>query len=176
MSEDLEQEHIPSKSARKREMTALQKMGEELVGLSERELARMPLENENLERAIQEARKIRSNSALRRQLQYIGKLMRRIDSTAIADALTELHQQHQATNDSFHQLENLRDELLAPQNTSVEAAMDSFSGADRQHLRQLLKQHRREEVAGKAGPTSRKLFRYLRELADSESESESESD
>ncbi len=159
------EEFTPSKSARKREMTALQKIGEELVGLSERELARMPLEDEKLQQAIHEARRIRSNSARRRQLQYIGKLMRNIDATPLANALAALHQQQHVT-DAFHQIEDHRDQLLTGTNEAVEAILQEYPQADRQHLRQLVKAHQKEERANKAGAASRKIFRYLKDLAE----------
>ena len=68
----------PSKSARKREYLALQKLGEELITLKQSELDSLPLD-ENLLEAILEAQQIKAHGALRRQKQYIGKLMRHID-------------------------------------------------------------------------------------------------
>ena len=80
----------PSKSQLKREMTALQKIGEELVGLSERELAKIPIVDEDLQLAIEEAHRIRSNNARKRHLQYIGKVMRNVDTAPIVQALDQL--------------------------------------------------------------------------------------
>ena len=68
-----EEELGPSKTALKRQMTALQKLGEALVELSERELVRIPVDDERLLEVIREARAIKSNSARRRHLQYLGK-------------------------------------------------------------------------------------------------------
>ena len=68
----------PSKSARKREYLALQKLGEELIALKQSELDSLPLD-ENLLEAVVEAQQIKARGALRRQKQYIGKLMRHID-------------------------------------------------------------------------------------------------
>ena len=68
----------PSKSARKREYLALQKLGEELIALKQSELDSLPLD-ENLLEAVVEAQQIKAHGALRRQKQYIGKLMRHID-------------------------------------------------------------------------------------------------
>lgn len=79
----------PSKSARKREYLALQKLGEELVTLRESELLSMPLDEDLLE-AVQEARRIKAHGALRRQKQYIGKLMRHVDPEPINAALERL--------------------------------------------------------------------------------------
>ncbi len=79
----------PSKSARKREYLALQKLGEELLTLQESDLARIDLDEDLLE-AVLEARQIRSHGALRRQKQYIGKLMRRIDPEPLRAALARV--------------------------------------------------------------------------------------
>ena len=76
----------PSKSARKREYLALQKLGEELLTVKESDLAAMDLDDELLE-AIQDARRIKSHGALRRQKQFIGKLMRGIDPEPVRAAL-----------------------------------------------------------------------------------------
>lgn len=79
----------PSKSARKRAYLALQKLGEELITLRESDLQAMPLEEE-LRDAVLEARRIKAHGALRRQKQYIGKLMGRIDPEPIREALERL--------------------------------------------------------------------------------------
>ena len=79
----------PSKSARKRAYLALQKLGEELITLRESDLHAMPL-NEELRDAVLEARRIKARGALRRQKQYIGKLMGRVDPEPIHEALERL--------------------------------------------------------------------------------------
>ena len=79
----------PSKSARKREYLALQKLGEELITIRESDLQSMPLDEDLLE-AIMEASRIKSHGALRRQKQYIGKLMRHVDPEPINAALERL--------------------------------------------------------------------------------------
>lgn len=154
----------PSKSALKRQMTALQKLGEELVGLSDRELARIPIADEDLHRVILEARGINSRSARRRHLQYLGKLMRSVDPEPIERALAELHQGRRESARAFQGLEHWRDRLLAEGDGALDELLADQPGADRQQLRQLIRQHRREVEAGKPPAASRKLFRYLREL------------
>ncbi|MDH3860965.1 MAG: DUF615 domain-containing protein [Gammaproteobacteria bacterium] len=79
----------PSKSARKRAYLALQKLGEELVTLREADLQTIPLDEE-LREAVMEARGIKAHGALRRQKQYIGKLMGRVDPEPIREALERL--------------------------------------------------------------------------------------
>ena len=79
----------PSKSARKREYLALQKLGEELISLKESDLASLPLD-ENLLEAVLEARQIKAHGAMRRQKQYIGKLMRHIDPEPLRIGMVKL--------------------------------------------------------------------------------------
>ena len=156
----------PSKSELKRRMLALQSLGETLVSLSERELARIPIEDDTLREAIDEARAIRSNSARKRHLQFIGKLMRGIDPEPISRALDALHESHQRQTDAFHTLEALRDRVLDEGDAGVQEVMTQWPDADRQQLRQLVRQHRLETQKGKAPAASRKLFRYLKELSE----------
>lgn len=79
----------PSKSARKREFLALQKLGEELIQLKESDLRQIGLSEDLLE-AVLEARHIKAHGALRRQKQYIGKIMRHIDPEPIRAAMIRL--------------------------------------------------------------------------------------
>ncbi len=157
-------DQAPSKSALKRRMLALQQLGESLVALNDKQLDRVPVEDERLLQAIRETRQIRSNSARRRHMQFIGKLMRDIDATAIEQALESMHQARQQDNDTFHQLEQLREEILQAGVSGVELVMQRWPQADRQQLRQLVLQHQREIARNKPPAASRKLFKYLREL------------
>ena len=79
----------PSKSARKREYIALQKLGEELMALKISELEGLPLDD-GLREAVMEARQIKAHGALRRQKQYIGKLMRHIDPEPLRIEMAKL--------------------------------------------------------------------------------------
>ena len=79
----------PSKSARKREYIALQKLGEELITLQPSELDSLPLDESLLE-AVLEAKQIKAHGALRRQKQYIGKLMRHIDPEPLRIEMAKL--------------------------------------------------------------------------------------
>ncbi|NCF74582.1 MAG: DUF615 domain-containing protein [Gammaproteobacteria bacterium] len=79
----------PSKSARKREYLALQKLGEELITLKPSDLDALPLD-ENLRDAVMEAQQIKAHGALRRQKQYIGKLMRHLDPEPLRVEMAKL--------------------------------------------------------------------------------------
>ena len=79
----------PSKSARKREYIALQKLGEDLITLKESDLQSLTLDD-RLREAVMEARQIKAHGALRRQKQYIGKLMRHIDVEPLLAEMAKL--------------------------------------------------------------------------------------
>ena len=163
--DDLEEEYSgPSKSAVKRQMIALQEIGESLTRLTEKQLLNVPIEDERLLIAIRETHQIKSNSARKRQLQYIGKLMRDTDVEAIERSLLAMYKHKQDKNDAFHQLEKLRDSILEQGVAGIEQVVTRWSTADRQHLRQLVLQHQRELKNNKPPAASRKLFKYLREL------------
>jgi len=161
---DFEGELPPSKSELKRQMLALQRLGESLLDLNDKQLAQIPITDEQLLLAIRETHRIRSNSARKRHLQFIGKLMRGIDPEPIERAVQAIHQSQQNSRDAFHQLEKLRDDALAAGAAGVELIIARWPQAERQQLRQLILQHQREMQRGKPPTASRKLFRYLREL------------
>ena len=160
------EEEAPSKSALKRRMLALQQLGEVLVGLSEKQLENISVEDERLLDAIREAKAMRSRSARRRHMQLIGKIMRDIDAEAIETALQAMDNQRKEDANSFHQLEQLRDEVMAAGVKGTELVVARWPQADRQQLRQLILQHQRESNNNKPPAASRKLFRLLRELAE----------
>lgn len=162
--DDIGDDAPPSKSARKREMTARQDLGVALCELSPRELARIPIEDDALLAAIEESRRIGHHSALRRHRQYIGKLMRRIDPEPLQQALAELHRERRGAAAAHQDLERLRDELIARGDAGLASVLARFPDADRQRLRQLLREARRERDADRPPAASRRLFRYLREL------------
>ena len=85
----MEDDDFISKSERKRRMTALQRLGEELVELSPDQLARLALP-EDLREAVLECRRLTRHEAIRRQMQYIGKLMRDLDAAPIASQLAQM--------------------------------------------------------------------------------------
>ena len=157
-------EEGPSKSEVKRQMHALQDLGKTLSGMNDKQLAQLPIDDEKLLQALRETRRIRSKNALKRHLQYVGKLMRDVDPEPIEAALEVMRRPAREANALFHQLEELRDEVLAAGVNGVEIVLTRWPDADRQQLRQLILQHQREQQKGKPPAASRKLFRYLRDL------------
>ena len=151
----------PSKSQRKRESSALQDLGAELVALSAERLARIEIP-ERLRDAITEARRITSHEGRRRQMQFIGKLMREIDPAPLQAAVDEANGVSAAANARQHALERLRERLLADDAVCAEIAR-AHPGIDIQHLRQLRRNALREAEQGKPPRAFREIFRVLRE-------------
>lgn len=155
----------PSKSERKRQMHARQALGEELANMSNAELAEMPVPADLLE-AIAIARRIKSREALRRQYQYIGKLMRKLETSDLEDAMEKRHEHDHSLTRSFHELEAWRDRLIIEGMPAIDEFKAEIPAADRQKLRQLSSNARKESEQGQPPRSSRLLFRYLRELKD----------
>lgn len=155
----------PSKSQLKRESHALQEMGEELVGLPATKLAKIPMPDE-LAEAVALARKIKARGGLKRQLQYIGKIMRSIDAEPIVKALDEIKNAAGKNAAKFHRLEQWRDRLINEGDVALEQLLEEFPQADRQHLRQLTRNAQAEAAKNKPPKSAREIFRYLRELGE----------
>lgn len=151
----------PSKSVRKRQMHALQEMGERLVGLPRADLDRIQIDDERLREAVELARSITARGGLKRQLQFIGKLMRSVDVEPIAEGLAMLDQQHSATTAEFHRVELARDRLRAEGDAALGDILAIWPEAEISLLRQWIRQHPREIERGNAKAHSKKLFRYL---------------
>jgi ribosome-associated protein len=152
-------DNIPiSKSERKRQMIALQKLGETLVTLSSAQLDKIPLDPV-LADAIKEARNLSSHEAKRRQLQYIGRLMRSVDPAPIQAAIDQFELKKGQSKALLHQIERWRDRLLAEDNKALEEFLNQYPEVDHQHMRQLV---RNAKKALRGADTA--LFRYLRSI------------
>lgn len=156
----------PSKSQKKREMEALQGLGEELVDLGRDQLAKIDLPDD-LRDAVRDAQRFTKHEARRRQLQYIGRIMRGLDAAPIRAALDAIRGVSAAATARMHALERLRTRLLADENVLGEIA-GSHPGADLQHLRQLRRNALKERQLGKPPRAYREMFRALRGLDSTE--------
>lgn len=153
-----------SKTKRKAAMEALQDLGEKLVSLPKDKLDKLGLP-ENLHTAVLEARRITSNGAIRRQMQYIGRLMREVDTEPIADQLQRWEGKHNAENAHFHQLERWRERLLKDEDAVAEF-MRLYPQTNSQQLRTLIRNSQREYIANKPPKSSRELFKLLRDITE----------
>jgi ribosome-associated protein len=167
MSTDTEQfvETGPSKSQLKRDMTALQALGEQLITLTPALLEKCALPG-TLLAAIEEYHRIPSSKhgALRRHIQYIGKVMRDVPPDTLDHIRQQLQQQDLQEKRHFHDLENLRANLLSGDNTVLARFVDDHPGADIQLIRSLIRNARKEADRNQPPESSRKLFKLLRSL------------
>jgi ribosome-associated protein len=151
-----------SKTRRKEDMHALQKIGAELIELSEDQLSGMQLP-ERLKDAVLEAKRLRPREALRRQMQFIGRLMRDINAAPIRAQLDRWRSQSDAHTGQLHAIERWRDELIEG-DPALERFLREHPGADSQKLRALMRNARRERDAGQPPKSYRELFRVLRDI------------
>lgn len=154
----------PSKSQLKREMHALQTLGEAIIAMTPAERARFPLSDDMLA-AVEETARVRSHEGRRRHMQYVGKVMRREDLEAIKAVYDEIEQEKLRRDHAFHRLEAWRDRLLDEGDGAVEAFITDYPDVDRQTLRQLIRNAQRERDKGKPPASARKLFKLIRDTA-----------
>ena len=153
----------PSKSQLKRDTHALQQLGSELLEIPESDWHLFDLSDE-LMAALRETKRIRSNSARKRQLQYIGKLMRNIETEPIREYFVQRRTEHNQQTKAHHELEIWRDRLISEGDLAIEEFLKLYTTAHRQHLRQLVRQAGKEAAQNKPLKSSRALFRYIRDL------------
>jgi ribosome-associated protein len=153
---DDESDDFISKTRRKKDATALQVMGKELVQLGHEALARIDMP-ESLREAVVECKRLSKHEAIRRQMQYIGKIMRDIDAEPIAAQLAALKAPTARDNALFHLAEKWRLELLA-EPEALARFTQSFPAADEKKLRTLVEQAREERAKSSGVKRFRELF------------------
>lgn len=154
----------PSKSQRKRDSEALQKLGLAIVELSDSQYRKIPLEGP-LKEAIDLARRLNVREGRRRQLQYIGKLMRSADVEPLREALAKIQGQSARETGQLHLLERWRERLLEDENGDALTEFRTlYPHADLQQLRSLIRQSQKEKDQGQPPKSSRQLFKTLREI------------
>ncbi|MEQ1772694.1 MAG: ribosome biogenesis factor YjgA [Burkholderiales bacterium] len=152
----------PSKTQRKNDAHALQTLGAALVALNRERLSQIDLP-ESLRDAVLAAQRITAHEGRRRQLQFIGKLMRNVDPAPIQARLDEWNSVSKEQIAHLHHIERWRDRLLAEPGALGELATE-FPHADLQQLRTLIRNTQREREQSKPPKNYRALFQSLREL------------
>jgi ribosome-associated protein len=152
----------PSKTKKKEAMHELQDLGAELVELSVGQLKRINLP-EDLFSAVRECQKITAHGARRRQLMYIGKMMRHLEDEPIRAGLALIRGESSAETARLHRLERLRTRLLEDESVLSEIAT-LWPGVDLQHLRQLRRNALKEQETNKPPKNFRAIFQILQEL------------
>lgn len=153
---------IVSKTKKKREMHELQALGVALVRLSDWQLANLDIP-QDLKAAVLEAKRIKSNEAKRRQMQYIGRLMREVDPAPIRARLGALEGSSAQATARHRRLEAWRERLLGDDGALTEFAA-AFPAADLQALRTLIRNARKEQKEGKPPRAYRELFRIVKDI------------
>ena len=164
MTEEIPEEDFPiSKTKRKHEMDALQDLGAALVELSQDKLNQLDLPD-NLRTAVKDAKKLtNARGAQRRQLQYIGKIMRSVDPAPIQAKLDAWRGVTKEETNKMHLLERWRERLLE-QDAALGEFLQSHPDVDVQYLRTLIRNAHKEKTNNKPPKSSRALFRLLREV------------
>ena len=152
----------PSKTKQKEVMHELRDLGAELVELSVGQLKRINVP-ENIFDAVRECQKITAHGARRRQIQYLGKLMRSVDDEPIRAGLALLRGESSAETARLHRLERLRVRLLEDEAVLTEIAAQ-WPGVDLQHLRTLRRNALKEKENNKPPKNFRAIFQILQEL------------
>ena len=152
----------PSKTKQKEAMHELRDLGAELVELSVGQLKKINLP-ENIYEAVRACQKITAHGAHRRQIQYLGKLMRGVDDEPIRAGLALLRGESSAETARLHRLERTRQRLLEDETTLATIAA-TWPGADLQHLRQLRRNALKEQEGNKPPKNFRAIFQVLQEL------------
>ena len=156
----------PSKTELKRQMHALQTLGEQLVDLSADQLARLDLDDE-LREAVDFAHRVKGHEARRRHMQYLGKLMRRADADAIRAALARVTGESRAAVSLLHRAETWRDRLLGD-DEALTAFIAQHPDAETQWLRSAIRSARRERELQQPPKHARELYRRVHQTLENE--------
>ncbi|KUJ72062.1 ribosome biogenesis factor YjgA [Thiomicrospira sp. WB1] len=162
---DWEQEAFESRTDIKKAAQAVTDLGGQLADLSPETLKTFALPDE-VEAAVLTLRKLKKGPAIKRQRQFVGKLLRQNEPLlpGIKQRFLELEQAANRQNAHLHKLEKWRDRLVSEGDAALSALIDADPTLDRSHMRQLIRNAQREASAGKPPKASRQIFQYLKEL------------
>ncbi len=163
MSLKLLKESKKSKSMLKREMLNLQKIGSDLVNLPPKKLSRIEI-SDDLNEAITLAKKIKSREGKRRQIQYIGKIMRSADIDKILMGLEIFDQESLTYRRQKIIIEKWMNRLTLEGDKAIDDILIASPKLDRKHLRQLIRQAKKEVPEEKSKSSNKKIFSYLIEF------------
>ncbi len=154
-----------SKTQKKKQAESLQDLGEKLVELSVEQLGKIELPEEVLS-AVTLAKTINKRGARKRQMQYIGVLMRKADVASIQEAVQNMEEGDRKQAELHKQVEQWRDELLRGNDAVIEDIVRAFPNAGKEQLTDLVTKAREELTKTNPSPApSRALFRYLHKSA-----------
>lgn len=151
-----------SKSQIKREFQEFQALGKQLMDLPNKQLAVVPL-TEDMREAILLGKSLK-REPMNRQLRFIGKRMPNEDIESIRLTLDKLQQPHRDKVKVLHEMEQWRDQLLQGDQTLLEKLSNKFENFEHQHVRQLIRNAKKEQQLNKPPKSARSLFKYLMSL------------
>lgn len=152
-----------SRTQKKQQALRLQRLGERLVALSPEQAAAIAMPEE-LAAAVTAAREMHKHGARRRQLQYVGALMRELDPEPIEAALANLTRGNRQEVRQFKQVEAWRDALLAGEGAVMAEIREACSGVEMDRIENLVAQARAAKATPAKRKAARRLFRYLKEF------------
>jgi ribosome-associated protein len=167
VTENIEPIEPISKTKLKAEANAAQSIGKSLVGLPKDKLIKLALP-EALFDAVIEAKRLTANGAIRRQMQYLGRLMRDIDAAPIVEQLQAWEGKNTQENARFHGMERWRDRLVA-EPAALQEFLAIYPKADIQQLRTVIRNAQKELAVNKPPKSSRELFKLIREVIEADS-------
>lgn len=153
----------PSKTRRKQAMEELQSLGDDLAALPADRVKKMPIPEELREAVMTAQRMTRHDEARRRQMQFIGKLMRGVDAAPIRQALAQARGDSAEETARLHRIERLRDELLADEKV-LHDIVTRYPAVDLQHLRSLRRAALKEQEQNRPPRSFRAIFQVLKAL------------
>jgi len=154
-----------SKTQRKRECDEVLELGEKMIKLNKEELAQINMDDE-LRSSIEEAQRIKSNSALKRQKHFIAKIMRGLDDDTLPAQVERVLHKHDIYNADFKRMEKWRDTIIENGDRGINDFLEQYPQAERSHLRQLVRNVAKEKKNNKPPTAYRQIFKYIREVVD----------
>lgn len=167
----------PSKSAMKRESHDLQVLGKQLLEMPDSRLDSIDMP-ERLRDALADYKRTKSFEGKRRQLQFIGKVMREVDAEPLREAVAEFQLGHARNALALHQAERWRAELIADDKDALTRWAEAFPQSDLQQLRNLVRSARKDaaEVPEKrSGRAFREIFQYIKQAMDTQARADADS-
>jgi len=166
---DQEDDNWVSKTQRKKECDDVLVLGEKMIALNKEELDQINMDDE-LRSAIEEAQRIKSNSALKRQKHFIAKIMRGLGDETLSGQLERVLHKHDIYNADFKRMEKWRDTIIENGDKAINAFLEEHPQADRSHLRQLVRNADKEKKNNKPPVAFRQIFKYIREIVELDSD------
>ncbi len=160
-----EKDNWISKTRRKKTCDNILELGEKMITMNRDELSQINM-NDGLRHAIEEAQRMKSNGALKRQKHYIAKLMRNLNDETLPTQVNHILHKHDIYNAEFKRLEKWRDTMLRDGDQGINAFLEHYPQADRHHLRQLVRNAKKEQKNNKPPVAFRQIFRHIRETVD----------